>query len=158
MPPATESVLHRIIQNLEAALNAVDAGDDYFYTLNVVPSGKHLSEVYDFPAVIIGAGDWGILDSNERGPLWSNTTHWRVSVVGILDQISDEPFKDVTRLEHDILKATQLDPQRGNLARDTTWLGSRMVSPQDDNQDRIWLECLLDIHFATDRTDRTVKH
>ena len=57
MPPATEPVAIRILDNLRTALGAVAEGADYFHTINVVETGVHLDEVRDFPAVLVGVGD-----------------------------------------------------------------------------------------------------
>jgi len=133
MPPATESVRERVIQDLEAAVAAIDAtaggGLLYYNTMGEVVRWEAWEPERRSPlAMVIGLG------STEDDSTHQVTTVEMSFVVIVSFEIADgaNSQRDLSRLVDDVRRAIVADPQRSGLALDTHVTGTDYQLPSDD--------------------------
>ena len=150
MPPATQPVPVRILDNLEAALALPDGGTDYFFDVNVVKIGANPLDSPQFPVLTIGdVGQMGRYAEVKAGSvLWHSNLHWSITVLGAVADQTDVP-RQLLRLAADVYRAVNVDPQRGGLAANTVFEGCEIMPPTSEDDALSWIACFLDVHFRT---------
>lgn len=157
MPPATEPIPWRILEEMQTRLALPDAGADYFYDFNVVKLGQDIAQASIFPAVTIGIGELGrMYEVKEGRVLWAENVHWALSVICMIDGYVDAP-KRLARVLHDVHRALMSgnDPTWGGLVRHVGFTGAEMYPPLE-NDTRSMIEVGVDVHFKTKDTTMLV--
>ena len=153
MPPGTQPVPERILDDLISVLGNPDGGSSYFHDVQqVLTPGESEFNVHIAPAVAIfpeGTTD----DDTEVYSL--QHTRWNLTILGLLKSRPDDINRALLQFVHDIYKAVMTDPSRDGNAIDTKWMGWTPSPPADDADELSWVECRIQVVFRTDDTDMT---
>ncbi len=160
MPPATEPVPVRILEDLATALALPDGGADYYHAVKFAGFGRDIAApaLQGYPAVFIGEpGEIGHYSetAENRRVLWHGTWYWDIPVFGVIQDIGGgaEAYKQLQRLAADIYRAVMVDYTRGGLAVLTAPQGWTILGPQNETQGRPWVAVLVRIIFRTKDTE-----
>lgn len=160
MPPATDPVPVRILDNLAAALALIVGGSDYYHAATFVGYGRDITApaISGYPATFIGepgeVGQW-----TETGPdgrlLWHGVWFWDIPIFGVINDVGggDEAYRQLVRLAADIYRAVMVDHQRGGLATLTEPMGWTLIGPQTQTQGRPWVAVVVRVRFRTRDTE-----
>lgn len=156
MPPATDPIPVRILDNLAAALALPDGGADYYHAVKFAGFGRDITApaTVGYPAVFIGEpGEIGqVTETNEvRRVHGYGTWYWDIPIFGVIEDVGggSDAYRRLTRLAADIYRALMVDHQRGGLAVLTDPQGWTILGPQSETQGRPWVAVLVRIIFRT---------
>lgn len=160
MPPATDPVPLRILENLETALALPDGGANYYHAVKVAGWGRDITApaIQGYPAVFIGEpGEIGqhTETAENRRVLFHGSWYWDVPIFGVIQDVGmgKDAYRELMRLAADIYRAVMVDHQRGGLAVLTAPQGWTILGPKDETQGRPWVAVLVRIFFRTKDTE-----
>lgn len=160
MPPATDPVPLRILENLETALALPDGGANYYHAVHVAGWGKDItaSAINGYPAVFLGEpGEIGHYSetAENRRVLWHGTWYWDIPIFGVIQDVGggSDAYRQLQRLAADIYRAVMVDYTRGGLAVLTAPQGWTILGPQSETQGRPWVAVIVRIIFRTKDTE-----
>jgi len=153
MPPGTQPVTERILDNLLAALALPDGGANYFHNVQLVlDPGENEINVPVTPAVAIFTEGTSESDTEV---IASQTTRWNFTILGLLKSRPADINRQLLQFMHDIYRAVMTDRERGGNAIYTEWMGWTPAPPADDADELTWVECRIQVLFRTDDLDMT---
>lgn len=160
MPPTTEPVAVRILDDILATMELPDGGSDYFHDVKQVRlEPADIDSFSAYPAV--GVFVLGTVDGEPQTTFTENT-RWRLALVGILQERGEDAARALLRMIRDIHRALMIDRRRGvesvsgePNAVETHWLGWDPEFLVDEADSLAWAECRIEVHFRTSDTDLT---
>lgn len=154
-----DSVRERIMNNIQAALEAITVSNGYVNTLNRVERVLQRGQTFAPPMAVLIEGE----DTVRTGPLLGNdallSRELQVGVVLVVQQDDDVDARSASEVMNslvaDVQKKLQEDYRRGELALDTV---ERAVSPieQEDGQPRLVCSIEYMIPYRHRRLDPTL--
>ena len=158
MPPATDPIPVRILDNLATSLALIAGGSDYYNTASFAGYGRQIADpqLSGYPATFIGEpGEIGQYAQSEKQVLWHGSWAWDIPVFGVIEHVGDgdTAYRSLSKLAADIYRAVMSDHQRGGLASYTEIMGWTMLGPQESTQGRHWVGVIVRVLFRTRDTE-----
>ena len=156
MPPGSDPIPVRILDNVAAALALPDGGNDYYHAVSFAGIGRDITSpaLVGYPAVFIGEpGEVGQYSevSQEGRVMWHGSWFWDIPVFGVIRDVGggDAAYRSLLKLAADIFRAVMVDFTRGGFAKLTQVMGWTLLGPQASTDGRPWVGVLVRVVFRT---------
>lgn len=157
MPPSSDPVKWRILDEIRTTLRGIDGGSDYFFNIvddyvTIADPGAAI-ELPGFPYVAIS--DLGTTYENPRARVVRSISGAMQVVISVYHCDSSDLAQSLEQLIHDVHKALYVDRTRSGLAIFTIVTADNISLVSDDEEPIGVVDITVEIDYRTLVTDPT---